>query len=192
MDPEPPNLSRGTGLWLQWADTERVRSDAEGKAFDEIVPDYRVSSDAWRELLTDPTGTTSATHEAVANSRLARALPIKDAVEHGGTGKLNCHVDPDQVIDPEQRIVPRRPMQEAGDGWESIAPDAATPRKGRSSSCPDCEGSAMSESELPLTDVPLIVEDLLLQAKRVADAGASTEAIEKILEHVAALREGRS
>lgn len=49
----------------------------------------------------------------------------------------------------------------------------------------------MTKPVVPLSDVPLIVEDLLLQAKRLADAGASTEAIEKILEHVAALREGR-
>lgn len=50
----------------------------------------------------------------------------------------------------------------------------------------------MSDPELPLPDVPLIVEDLLLQAKRLADAGAPTEGIENILEHVAALREGRA
>ncbi|MHA6512980.1 hypothetical protein [Tessaracoccus sp. Z1128] len=49
----------------------------------------------------------------------------------------------------------------------------------------------MSEPELPPRDLPLIVENLLLQAKRLADAGAPTEGIEKILEHVAALREGR-
>lgn len=49
----------------------------------------------------------------------------------------------------------------------------------------------MSDPELTLPDVPLIVEDLLLQAKRLADAGAPTGVIEEILDHVAAMREGR-
>ena len=56
---------------------------------------------------------------------------------------------------------------------------------------PDGGVPAVSEPELMLPDVPLIVEDLLLQAKRLADSGAPTEAMEKILDHVAALREGR-
>lgn len=50
----------------------------------------------------------------------------------------------------------------------------------------------MSDPELPLPDVPLIVEDLLMQARELAHSGAPTEAIEAILDHVAALREGRS
>ena len=50
----------------------------------------------------------------------------------------------------------------------------------------------MSEPELLLPDVPLIVEDLLLQARQLADSGAPTEAVRAILDHVAALREGRS
>ena len=49
----------------------------------------------------------------------------------------------------------------------------------------------MTEPVLPLPDVPLIVEDLLVRAKQLADAGARREAIEEILDHVAALREGR-
>jgi hypothetical protein len=51
--------------------------------------------------------------------------------------------------------------------------------------------AVVTEPELPLPDVPLIVEDLLLEAKRLAEAGAPTEVIEAILDHVAALREGR-
>lgn len=50
----------------------------------------------------------------------------------------------------------------------------------------------MTEPELPLPDVPLIVEDLLIEARRLAEAGAPTEVIEEILDQVAALREGRS
>lgn len=49
----------------------------------------------------------------------------------------------------------------------------------------------MSEPELPLPDEPLIVEDLLVQAKRLADSGAPNGAFAAILAHVAALREGR-
>lgn len=49
----------------------------------------------------------------------------------------------------------------------------------------------MTYPVLPLPDVPLIVEDLLVEAKRLADAGAAREVIEEILDHVAALREGR-
>jgi len=55
---------------------------------------------------------------------------------------------------------------------------------------PDHWVAAVSDPETPLPDVLLIVEDLLLQAKRLADAGALTAAAE-ILDHVAALREGR-
>lgn len=49
----------------------------------------------------------------------------------------------------------------------------------------------MTEPALPLPDVPLIVEDLLMQVRQLADAGAPTEVVEEILDHVAALREGR-
>lgn len=49
----------------------------------------------------------------------------------------------------------------------------------------------MSGPALPLPDVPLIIEDLLLQARKLADSGALYEAIEAVLDHVAALREGR-
>lgn len=48
----------------------------------------------------------------------------------------------------------------------------------------------MTELKLPLPDVPLIVEDLLVRANQMADAGAGREAIDEILDHVAALREG--
>ena len=59
------------------------------------------------------------------------------------------------------------------------------------SSLPEADAEKLLGLHCFFLDVPLIVEDLLLQAKRLADAGASTEAIEKILEHVVALREGR-
>ena len=49
----------------------------------------------------------------------------------------------------------------------------------------------MSDPGLPLPDVPLIVEDLLMQASQLADVVALVEAVEEILDHVAALRESR-
>lgn len=49
----------------------------------------------------------------------------------------------------------------------------------------------MSEPQVPLPDVPLIVEGLLIKAKQLADSSAPTEAVEAILDHAAALREGR-
>lgn len=49
----------------------------------------------------------------------------------------------------------------------------------------------MTEPVLPLPDVPLIIEDLLLQAQQLADAGAPRAAIDDVLDYVAALREGR-
>lgn len=50
---------------------------------------------------------------------------------------------------------------------------------------------AVSELERLVPDVPILVEDLLLQARQLADSGAPAEAVEAILDHVAALREGR-
>lgn len=49
----------------------------------------------------------------------------------------------------------------------------------------------MTEPVLPLPDVPLIIEGLLLQAQQLADAGAPGDVIDELLDHVAALRDGR-
>ena len=46
------------------------------------------------------------------------------------------------------------------------------------------------KGEARLADVPLIVEDLLRQARQLADLGARTETVKAILDHAAALREG--
>lgn len=56
---------------------------------------------------------------------------------------------------------------------------------------PHSERVAAATKALPLPDVPLIVEDLLRQAQQLANSGAPTEAVEVILDHVAAVREGR-
>lgn len=49
----------------------------------------------------------------------------------------------------------------------------------------------MSQPELPLPDVPLIVEDILMQARQLLDAGAAADVVEAILDQAAALREAR-
>ena len=51
--------------------------------------------------------------------------------------------------------------------------------------------AAVSEPGLLFPDVPLIVEDLLWQARHLADLGAPIETVEAILDHVVAVREGR-
>lgn len=51
--------------------------------------------------------------------------------------------------------------------------------------------AADNELERPFADLPLIVEDLLLQAKALAESGAPTGAVGAVLEYAAALREGR-
>ena len=153
MNPMPHHFVARHELWRQRDDVCCARNDYIRRALDEIAQDHRTSrarmrrgrvsrgsmtsrccgsSDAWRELLTDPTGTTSATHEAVTNSHFARPLPIKDADERRGRGELNSHVDPVQVIDSGQRIVPPRPMRGAGDEWESIAAGCRGPEGGPS------------------------------------------------------------
>lgn len=46
----------------------------------------------------------------------------------------------------------------------------------------------MTDLTLPLLDVPLTVEDLLIRAKALAGAAAAPEAIEEILHQVAVPR----
>ena len=49
---------------------------------------------------------------------------------------------------------------------------------------------SVTGTELPLPDLPLVVEDLLVKAKRLVDAGAPTAVVAEILDQVAALRDG--
>lgn len=49
----------------------------------------------------------------------------------------------------------------------------------------------MTEPDLPLRDVPLIVEHLLAGLKQLVDSGAPNESVEALLDHIASLREGR-
>jgi len=105
-------------------------------------------------------------------------------------GDLDC-VDSIQLLDPNGRILPRPPTLEAGGEWESIESPSAAIREVLPPSAPDHRAAAVSDSDVPLRYVPLIVEGLLMQVRQLADGGARTEAVVEILNHVAAMREGR-
>ncbi len=121
MYPRAQRLVTGTERWFQWINAHGVPYDGAIKSLDEIAQDYYESGDAYRELLaTDPTGTTSATYEAVANTAYGRALLIEDASGRRG-GDLDFYVDPAPGLDPEGWIVTLCPTPEAGAEWESIA-----------------------------------------------------------------------
>lgn len=170
MKPEPHRFVTGPELGLPWPDAHGSR----GRSGEIVGGDFGIGH-ANCELLTgDPKGTTSAAHDETANTTSARGQLLEAPIRSR-----------------EAASVSRRSEAEAGE-WEIVSfPGAAHRVVMRPHDPPDHGHPVVSEPELPLPDVPLIVEDLLLQAKRLADAGASTEAIEKILEHVAALRESR-
>lgn len=127
MHPRAQRLVTGTERWFQWVNVQAVRYDDAGKSFDEFAQDHYASSDAYRELLaTHPSRTTSATHEAFANTACAWALLTEDAIGRRG-GDLDYYVDPVQVLDPEERIVLRRSTPEVGVACEPLATGAAQP-----------------------------------------------------------------
>lgn len=114
-----------------------------------------------------------------------RGLLRDDAFGRRG-GDVDIYLDLDQVLDPDRSCpaVRRRSWEESnmasGLGHrEAMEPlDFATTVR------------AVSDHERRVPDVPLIIEDLLVRAKQLADAGAPREAIEEALDQVAALRDG--
>lgn len=128
MDPEPPNPSRGTGLWLQWADTDGVSSDAVANAANETAMDYDENRDAIQVLRApNRSGTRSAAHGAVAD--FASALALLVVASAGRQAEIHFDFDPAQVIDPEARIVPRHPMAACGERY--LTPPVAARRTAR-------------------------------------------------------------
>lgn len=132
MDPNPQDPSRGTGLWLQRADTAGVRSDAEGKAPDVIALDNRETLDVYRALRgPDRSGMMSA-QEAAGNLAFARALLIEARSGRQG-GEIDFDVDASQVIDPEQGSCLDVRSQRAASGlWQSLLRARQTARRANS------------------------------------------------------------
>lgn len=196
MHPEPQRLVPGVELLIQWADAHSSRYDDAGKSFDQIAHyhydcSYYLTSDAYPEpLAANATGTACAPHKSFSSTANTRGLHINDAF--GRRGWRRRHLRRLRPGPRPGRIVPRRSTPEVG-GEEESKPTSGLAHPGghAAEDIPTTGFRAVSEAVLPLPDVPLIVEDLLAQAKRLADAGAPAAAAAEILDHVAALREGR-
>lgn len=125
MPPAPQRLVPGTELWFQWADVHGVQNDCAGKSLDEIACNYHGTRFVHHELLApDQAETTSAHHQAAADTAYPRALLIEDEIgRHGGDPDFS--VNPAQILDSHGRIVSRRSSPEPAGEWESSATPVA-------------------------------------------------------------------
>lgn len=108
------------------------------------------------------------------------------------TGRYEVDDDQVRIIDAEGRGVPHRSLAHVRRARgpalridavnEGDAPALGTARRVR----------VAKKAAARLADVPLIAQDLLCQARQLAESGAPPEVVRLILDHVAALREGRS
>lgn len=96
-----------------------------------------------------------------------------------------------QVATGTGRAVPQRPLLNLRRESGAAATLLEVDQESRAANDSRTGDAGAREAERPLADVLLIAEDLLLQAGRLADSGAPREAVEAILDQVAALREGR-
>lgn len=95
------------------------------------------------------------------------------------------------IVDAEVSVVPHRPLaQVPRASWPALTIDAVDEEDTSALGIARTVGVA-NRAEARLADVPLIVEDLLCQARRLAESGTPTEAVKAVLDHAAALREGR-
>ncbi|MHA6522935.1 hypothetical protein [Tessaracoccus sp. G1721] len=106
-------------------------------------------------------------------------------------GDLGFDADRLQVATGRGRAVPQRPLLNLRRESGAAATLLEVDQESRAAYDFPTGVAAAREAEGPLADVLLIAEDLLLQARRLADSGAPREAVEAILDQVAALREGR-
>lgn len=90
------------------------------------------------------------------------------------------------------RAVPQLPLLNFQRERGAAVPIVEVDQEGMAAHDSPTGGATVREAVCPLADVLLIAEDLLLQARRLADSGAPTEAVEAILNDVTALREGGS
>jgi len=106
------------------------------------------------------------------------------------TGRYEVDEDQVRIIDPEERVVPHRSLAHVRRArGPALTIDAVneedTPALGIARRVP-----VVKKAAARLADVPLIAEDLLCQARQLAESGAPPEVVRLILDHVAALREG--
>ncbi|MBB1496092.1 hypothetical protein J4N02_03335 [Propioniciclava sp. MC1595] len=106
-------------------------------------------------------------------------------------GDLGFDADRLQVATGTGRAVPQRPLLNLRRESGAAATLLEVDQESRAANDFPTGVAAAREAEGPLADVLLIAEDLLLQARRLADSDAPREAVEAILDQVAALREGR-
>ncbi len=106
-------------------------------------------------------------------------------------GEFGFDDDRVQVSNWAGRAAPQRPLLSSRHERGAAATIVEVDQVGMAALDSPTGVAAVREAERPLADVLLIAEDLLLRARRLADSGAPTEAVEEILDHVAALREGR-
>lgn len=108
-------------------------------------------------------------------------------------GELGLDADRVQVGTGVERAVRQRPLlnlrRESGAAATLVQVDQ---EEGMAAHHSPTGVAAVREDERRLADVLLIAENLLLQARGLAESGAPQEAVEAILDQVAALREGRS
>lgn len=119
MNHESQPLVTETRLWLRQASRHGFRGDGNGQSFDEAAPTPARPVSPPASSWPPSWGATnlSATRRGSANT--ARTPIIEPAIGRRGD-ELDFYVDTIQVLDPEGRIVPRRPTPEAGGEWESI------------------------------------------------------------------------
>ena len=161
-------------------------------ASDEIAKDYCETRDVRRGLRAFArSGTTSAAYEAAANLALARALLVE-----AGTGRRDGEIDFD--VDPVQVHRPGRTDRAATLRRQRAASGPSRPRsrsRGRSPERAAASRSRGSGRERTRTARSPTSRSSSRTSScrpgRLADSGAPTEAVEEILDHVAALREGR-
>ena len=192
MNAEPFGSVNRTERPIHWAYPDGVRYQDAGKLPAWVAKDPNRVSDACRDV--NPSalaGTTLVAVEAAANTASGKTVLIESAIG-GEHGSLDPFVEPVRILDPERRIASRRPSPEARVEWGSIVLPVVNRKEARrTQSSPTAPNGFGRELELPAPDVPLIVEGLLWHARQLADFGAPTEAVEALLDHVAALREGR-
>lgn len=152
---------------------EVASAEAQDHAAAEFVHRLWSASVMRSDWLTDETG----------GSRMPREIRR--------TGRYDVGEDPARITDAEGHVWPQRPLAQVRCARRAARTIDAVKEEDTSALGIARTVGVANRAEARLADVPLIVEDALGQARRLADSGAPTEAVKAILDLVAALREGR-